>query len=44
MDAIMKKMQSLKTETDQLLQQITVWEEDAKAADKISEQCELDTR
>ena len=44
MDAIKKKMQSLKSETDNLLKEITSLEEQAKSADDIAQQCECDIR
>ena len=44
MDAIKKKMQSLKSETDNLLKSISSLEEQAKSADDIAQQCECDIR
>ncbi|TRY67743.1 hypothetical protein TCAL_06423 [Tigriopus californicus] len=44
MDAIKKKMQSLRTETDQLLTQIKDLEEETKASEATAVQCEVDTR
>ena len=44
MDAIKKKMQSLKSETDNLIKAISSLEEQAKSADDIAQQCECDIR
>ena len=44
MDAIRKKMQSLKTETDQLFSTIAKLENNAKEADGDFNQCECDIR
>jgi len=44
MDAIRKKMQSLKTETDQLLSTIARFEVDTKEANARNDQHEADIR
>ncbi|CAB4067967.1 TPM1 [Lepeophtheirus salmonis] len=44
MDAIKKKMQSLKTETDNLFQQISSLEGETKQANDVANQCECDIR
>ena len=44
MDAIKKKMSSLKSETEQLKAFITELEEQTTNANKISEQCDVDVR
>ncbi len=44
MDAIKKKMNSLKSETLQLQSTIEQLEEQTKQANKISEQCDIDIR
>lgn len=44
MDAIKKKMQSLKSETENLLKQIAGLEEETKAANDIANQCDADIR
>jgi len=44
MDAIKKKMQSLKSETDNLIKAISSLEEQAESADDIAQQCECDIR
>ena len=44
MDAIKKKMQSLKTETDTLYSQIQAYEEETRQANEKASQCEGDIR
>ena len=44
MDAIKKKMQSLKSETENLLKQIGALEDETKAANEIANQCDCDIR
>ena len=44
MDAIKKKMQSLKTETDNLYSQIRGFEEETKIANDVASRCESDIR
>ena len=44
MDAIKKKMQSLKTETDTMFKQIRDYEEETKAANERANQCDTDIR
>ena len=44
MDAIKKKMQSLKTETDNLFQQIANLEAETKTANDLANQCDCDIR
>ena len=44
MDAIRKKMQALKGETDKLLQTIARYENDAKEANDRSDKAECDIR
>ncbi len=44
MDAIRKKMQSLKAETNQLFQTIANFEEETKEANRIADQCDCDIR
>ena len=44
MDAIRKKMTSLRSETDNLISQIRGFEEDANQANLIAERCDCDIR
>ena len=44
MDAIKKKMQSLKSETDNLIKEIASLDDQARSADEIAQQCECDIR
>ncbi len=44
MDAIKKKMQSLKNETENLLKQIRNLEAETKAANEVANQCDTDIR
>ena len=44
MDAIKKKMQSLKTETDNLFKEIGKFEQETKDANEVANQCECDIR
>ena len=44
MDAIRKKMQSLKSETDSLFATINKYEEQVKESNRLFDQCECDIR